>query len=250
MWQKLAAVLVMIVSAIGFLLCLAILLGAWLFNEPATQAITETLDVVDGYLSVAEETIDQVDSRLVEIQSNLDALANISPERVAEARESVAQKVGPAVTQVKGAVDGLQSTIAAAGQMLDQLERLPGLRTSSFGDELQNLDQRIAEMSDKFNDLTTALANQDFDGARIMEAASAMSAQLAQVHTALEAFIARINSVRASLVPARAAVPEQLDTASIIVMIVVLLLGAGQVSLFIHGLNWFRMEDPQFTALE
>ena len=40
MLRKIGAVLVMILAAVGTLLCLAVLFGAWYVNEPTTAAVT------------------------------------------------------------------------------------------------------------------------------------------------------------------------------------------------------------------
>lgn len=97
MWRKPAAILVMILSVIGFLICLATAVGAWVLNQPATAAITNSLDAADEYLNVAGQTTEQVDNRLSQVQSIVQSLAETDPEQAAEARAMLEQRVGPVV---------------------------------------------------------------------------------------------------------------------------------------------------------
>jgi hypothetical protein len=82
--RKLAAIIVMILSIVGFLLCVGGIFGAWAVNEPATQGIVTALDAANQFLGVADntsgvasQTVGDVSARLAEIQS---AAADLSPE--------------------------------------------------------------------------------------------------------------------------------------------------------------------------
>jgi hypothetical protein len=81
MIRKLASILVMILGAAGCLLCLAILIGAWVINEPATVAVTGALEMVEGYLNLAGETTGQLESNLEMVQGRRgDAYRNADPK--------------------------------------------------------------------------------------------------------------------------------------------------------------------------
>lgn len=249
MWRKVAAVLVMVLSVIGVLICLAVVVGAWVLNEPATTAITTSLDTADDYVEVAEQATEQVDSRLSQVQSLIQSLTATAPERAAEARATVEQKVAPVVSQVQETITVIQSGIATANQLLTQFSRLPGVNVPSLSEQLGELNQRITQADSTLDTLTSALADKEFDSSKVSAAVNNLSARLAELRVTLDSVATRLASAHSTIATASSATPAAIDKISIVVSLLGLLLGAGQVSLFMQGLNWFRRPEPQPVAI-
>lgn len=246
MLRKIAAVLVMILSAIGCLLCLALLVGAWLVNEPATDAVTGALAMVDSYLGLAGQTTGQLESNLEVVQVRVEELSTAAPEQIAQLRETVAQEVIPPLTQVKSAVTTLRSGIVTVNEAVEQLNRLPGADVPTLSDELQSIDQRVDTIR---GELETITSTQEIDGSRLVAAADKVAEEIATARSTLDAWTARITEVRAGIASATATIPGLFDATTWTLTLLSLLFGAGQVSLFMYALRWFHTPPLPATTL-
>lgn len=237
MLRKIAAVLVMILSTIGCLVCLGVLVGAWLANEPATDAVTGSLAMVDGYLDLAAQTTGQLDSNLEVVHGKVEELSTAAPDQIAQLRETVAQEVTPRLTQVKSAVTTLRSGIVTVNEAVEQLNRLPGADVPTLSDELQSIDQRVETIK---GELETITSTQEIDGTRLVAAADKVSQEIEAARTSLDEWSTRITDMRATIASATATIPGLFDKVTWTLTLFSLLFGAGQVSLFMYALHWFR----------
>lgn len=247
-FKRILAVIVMILAAIGALLCLGGVIGAWAANEPVTNAITSTIDTLDGYVGLASQTTQLASDRIGglrgEIESVQQTAANVTPEQKAQlaerVRATVQQRFGPTVTSVRNAATTLSTGVVALNKSLESLNRLPGVTVPTLTDELQAVNERLDAVNSKVDALGATVSDANFDGARLNAAASAAASELQSLETTMNQWQSRLDAARASAANARSAVSSAIDLGSLVVTLLLLLFGAGQISLFAHALDWFR----------
>lgn len=240
MVRKVTAILLMALSVVGSLICAGALLGAWLVNEPTTNAAVGAFEAVDGYLGLAAQATTQVGAQLEDIQRSLADVGSLDPEQKAEVLATLAESAGPTVQRIDGTLTMLANGANALNQTLSQMDRLPGVTAPLLGDELQGVEQRIASMNSTFDELVQHASAADIDGEQLAVLVETISEELRAVEGILAVLAARLAVTRAATVSARDATPGIVDMTSFGVGTLFALLLAGQFSLFIHALNWFR----------
>lgn len=240
MLRKIGAIVVMILSAVGTLLCLVALVGAWVANDPTTEAVTDTLGTVDGYLALAAESAVQIQAELETVQTRVDSFASIAPDQVEVAQAAFVQEVTPILARVSNVASALSVGLNSVNETLTRLERLPGVDAPTFDAQVESLDANISVMASQLETISSTVSAQELDGERLVAAATAISQELANVQVKLQEWTTRISSARTANAAVTSATPGLLDLASWVVTLLFLLLGAGQVSLFLHALQWFR----------
>ena len=63
-FKRVVAVIVMVLSVVGIVLCLVEVLGAWAINTPVTNSVTKLLSGIENVLEVSEGALEQVNTRL------------------------------------------------------------------------------------------------------------------------------------------------------------------------------------------
>src|SRR4051812_7639225 len=58
--RRSGAALLLVCSALTAALCLGGIVGVWVINQPAKELVADTLDTIDGYLTLANQTIAQI----------------------------------------------------------------------------------------------------------------------------------------------------------------------------------------------
>jgi chromosome segregation ATPase len=246
--RKILAVIVMILAALGLVICIVGLIGAWVVNEPATQAVSGALDTVENYVSVADQTAQLVSGSLSDVQQDVnrvnEAVANITPEdraRVAaEIRQTVSEQIGPKVTRVRTTAAAVGDTIVKFNQTLESANRIPGVTVPTLSNELQAAGERIEEVESALEAVRSSIAETNLDGSKITAATAQVSNGLQKAQDALAQGQSRIQATSAAVATAKANVAGWFDLASLLASLFFILFGAGQVFLFIAALQWFR----------
>jgi hypothetical protein len=242
----------MLVSSLGFLLCLALGVGAWIVNEPATNAVIASLELADSYLALAEGAIARLDSELSKAEQTVAGFATTSQERGDQIQdrlhETLGREVIPMLEQAESSLDMIHRGLTAASQALAQIDRLPNVEAPPVADELQHLDQGVVEVNTKLDDVAVRLADIGPDGERIVAVTQAISDELTAARLTLASWTERTDAARAAGASAKASTPGLFDAISFGITLLALLLGAGQISLFLHVLQWFRAQGHDTTV--
>jgi predicted PurR-regulated permease PerM len=248
--RKIAAILVMILAVLGFLLCVGLLIGSWAANEPASQAVTGSLDMVEQYLNLADnattrtqETVGSLSQDLAQIEQTIDTMSDEDEDQVSvQIQATVANRLGPYVNLIEGTVNSLSSGVKAVNRTVTSMNRIPGASVPQIGDELDQAAQQLDAVSAGIDDLQASVSGADFDGTKAQNAAATASDSLSTLESTLAAWQSRIDATQQATSYVSANVPRWIDLTSTAVTLLAILFGAGQVALFVAGWNWFKDE--------
>jgi uncharacterized phage infection (PIP) family protein YhgE len=241
--RKIAAILVMILAVVGVLLCVGGLVGAWAVNQPATNAVTGLLGTASDYLGLASQATQTAGSTVSDVTQRLDALGQAATSLSADRKAQIDARVAE-ITQPIARISTLTATasqgLSSLDSTLNRLDRIPGLDVPQPQADLGGISTRLDAVSTKLDALHTTVNSAALDGQRVQGATTALSSELQGVQTELSRWSSGIGQRQAAIQSVSNRVPGLIDLASVAATLFVLLFGAGQVSLFIHALQWFR----------
>jgi hypothetical protein len=246
--RKIAAVIVMVLAALGFLACVVGLIGVWATNTPVTNAATGVFGAVQDNLGVASNAVSTTSQFVGDIQSDVDrvnqAATDLKDKQRAVAATLLSKTIGdelPAkVARVRSTAGAISDTVVRFNDTLVSFNRIPGVAVPTLSDALQGVEQRIGTMQANVNDVKTAVDNALPDGARIIALTAAISSRLQEIQTRLGLAKTRIDSVVASVGAIKDRVPFWIDMGSVAASLWFILFGAGQFFLFRAARNWFK----------
>jgi peptidoglycan hydrolase CwlO-like protein len=245
MLRKILAVLLILCASVGLLLCVAGLLGVWVANTPLTDAITTTTAAGHEYLTTADETVTTIHEQVQRFQSEVDSLQASVPEMTAETRAAVTARINATVQPWLGEpVANLRTTLTtlAAGatslnSALESANRIPGVNLPTFTEELATAEQRLDEIRANVATLQAAAADLSIDGSRLEAALAAVAERLVAIDDLLVRLQSQVVAIDQALVAFGAAAPGWIDWGSVVLSLLAILFGAGQVSLIQRGVG-------------
>jgi hypothetical protein len=120
------------------------------------------------------------------------------------------------------------------------MDRVPGLAVPAPPPGLDVLETQLATLSANLAEFEETVASAEYDGARVARGAALLAEQAGNVETQLRGWVAELTATQQKVASTEAQVPGLIDLTSLGLTALMLLFGAGQVSLFIHALRWFR----------
>ncbi len=248
MFRKILWILVAIAAGAGLLLCIAGLIGVWVANSPLTEAITATSDTAESYLTLAGNTTTTAGSELADLRTQLEAIgarmegmtAETRSAAVAEATTAFEQRFGPTISTLRTTFATVRTGIVALNQSLESANRIPGVTVPTLTDELQVAEQRIDTLEGTFSEIQSALTDANVDGSRLKSLIAAASAEVASIEQVVNQWNSQIAVVAARITSAAAAAPGIVDLTSVVLSLLFVLFGAGQVSLLLRAIDAVR----------
>src|SRR4029078_873672 len=92
MLQRIFAVIVMILSVIGAIFCVAGILGAWLAPIPIKAVANGSLDTVNGYVTLASQSTQNASDRVAGVRTDIQDAQQRVQDSTPEQREAVRQQ--------------------------------------------------------------------------------------------------------------------------------------------------------------
>lgn len=247
-FKKVLTFLVMLLAALGVALCVAGVIGAWALNAPAKAAATGALSTIEQYVGLAGQTLQVIDANVGEAKRRVDdvnaRLAGVTDETRAAFVESVRQQfdetVGPTMARASATARTVWQTANGVNETLITVNRLPGMSVPTFTSELEAAALRLEQANNTLTGLRTAVADPQFDASRVQAAATKASTELDGVQTQLAGVQANLLRVGTATTSAQMAVPGWINGLSVIITMLGVLFGAGQVALFQAARRWFQ----------
>ena len=151
--KKILAVLVMVLTVVGVLLCVVLLIGAWAVNTPLTNAATGSLLLVENYVGMAEQVTGQIDDNLEimlgELQGIETTLTEMDDDQKAQVSASIQTRLdnlfGPLLAKSKAVIDPLSKGATALNQTLRLRESPPGGRCSAHCRKIRPHQRAVGE---------------------------------------------------------------------------------------------------------
>jgi len=242
------AILVMILAVVGALVCLALLIGSWSANTPLTNAATGSLLLVENYVGMTEQVtgrvVDNLESMLGEVTEIETTLTGMDEDQEAQLSENIKGKLndrfGPLLTNSKNSIVTLSNGAEALNRTLTMANRLPGVALPPIVEELEPISQKLEEVSGQVEELQGAIAGANFDGSKVLVTVSNTGDRIEALEQELTRYEAGMERTLRASAEVRSRLPGWIDLMSVLISILAILFGAGQVSLFIHAWGWFK----------
>jgi hypothetical protein len=245
--------MVLLLSTVGVLCCLAAAIGVWIFYQHASQRvqnITARLDVGLERASVANQNAQR-------------AMANARAEVAKVGKEStdvggggersrgasralrtlIQQHVGPNLSDLRGRLATLSDAAVAVSTLLQSFQELPASRTGRIKpDELARWGDEAQQLSGTLRRLEASVGNGEkaTNSGEVAAATSEVDLILQKCQARTDLWQSDLDGAREDLRHLKAEILGWLTPAAIVGTILCLWVAAGQVSLFAHALRWCR----------
>lgn len=241
--RKILAVVVLILTVVGFLICAAGIFGAWYYNGPVKEAgdqalntVIKVMDMTDNLASQADSAINEVSVRVAAVE---EAAAGVADTRLASVVDRLSNLGAPIgrLSETTGAIgDGAQ----ALSDLLVAVNRLPMVDIAAPTESLETASARASAVSEGLASMEAAVSGAQLDGSRLTAAAQTVSAELDQLDDTLSRWQGALGASRQAAQNAQERLPLWVNLTSVALTALLVLFGAGQISLFVHGLGWLK----------
>jgi hypothetical protein len=237
----------MVLAVIGLLIALGGCIGAWSFKDDVTTAVVSGLDAAVKVAALGEKAtaqsslvIGQVGSGLSSVQSGLAQGVERRQENIAAVVSTANERYGPAVTRTVETVTATRDAIVAFNESLVAINRIPGIEVPTLTAELDAVQAQVDTVVTRIDGIRQTVADILPDGTPIQDAVGQTAAAAATASASLQDYSTRLGTAKEQATAASATAPRAINTLVWLLTLLLLLWAAGQVSLFIHALEWFR----------
>jgi len=251
--RRFGGAIVLLLSTVGVLCCVAGAIGVWIFNQQAShrvQNISEQLDAGLERASVANQNAQRaVGKARAEVakvgkeSTDLGGSGERSRGGSRALRTFIQQQVGPNLNDLSGRLATLSDAAVAVSTLLQSLQELPANRTRRIKpDQLERWGDEAQQLSEKLRRLEAAVGNGEkaTTSTEVAGATSEVDLILQKCQTRMDAWQSDLEAARDDLRQAKAEILGWLTPAAIVGTLMCLWMAAGQISLFAHALRWCR----------
>jgi hypothetical protein len=243
MLRKTAAILLMVLTIAGMVLCAAGIYGAWAVNGPVTDAITSVLGLVSTYTGMAVQTTETVTDAVGDVTTRLAEIEQTAASTRAEVRARLTARVdelGQPVARLSALARTAATGAEALNGTLDGMSRVPRLGVVGSDANLEGLSARLDNVATQLDALRASAAGGQIVGTPVQDAARNLAGELQLVESQLTTWSTRLAETQARLDTAQSRAPLLIDLVSLLGTGFFALFGAGQASLFRNAWGWFR----------
>lgn len=246
--RRSGAVLLLVLSVLGVALCLGGVVGVWVVHQPAKEAASDTLDTLDSYLTLANQTVEQVGERMTRLRATLDgarrelvAGGDVGRGAITARVAAAIQEASATLATLRNVLQALSTSVARVNQTLGHLARLPGVVPPTLPDDLPTLERSLSTIGDHVDTLGAAMSDVSLGLTSLTDGLGAVSGELQAMDARLGQWTSRLATARSAIASAKAAVSTAIDLASVGLTLLFVLFGAGQVSLCIQAWRWLHI---------
>jgi hypothetical protein len=258
--KRIAAVILMIVSIILTLLLVVGIVGVWVVRGEATHAVSALSQGVEQGLTITLDRLSRLDGQLVQVGTRTQELQQ-SAGRVGDnaaenqlvltaIQQTVGDELVPLIERIQESVSAVADLVRSANQSVQALNALPFVSIEVPGSEqLGKLSARSDELKTATQDLRaqvkqTSAAVMQKTIATITLSLQQIESALGEAHTVVTELTARLTSVQGLVPLAINRILSWINLAVWVLTVLMLLLGLGQASLFLHGYSLYTGRDP------
>jgi hypothetical protein len=253
--KRILAIVVIIISAVFIVACLAGVVFSWSINTPMTNALTGALTGVERVLTAADTGLERVNTRLVEAQSNIDTIeenVETAGETLSETSivyqvldRTVGDELFPKVEAAGDSIVAIRDTVVAFNATLESINQVPFVEVPTLTEELDTAaDQMEIVQSDV--EETRAELRAIREGAiskpvtAITDRTTRISDGLEATQTSLTGTQTNIDDNLESIAGIKARVPGLIDLVSLVFSFIFLWITFGQVGLIVLAWGTIR----------
>jgi hypothetical protein len=251
--RRLVGAIVLVLSAVGIVACLAAAVGVWWFEREAGQkveTISGRLEAGVGRLSSANQDVRRAleKARADVDQMNKQAAAvrgDREGDRAANrlVRRLIQEQVGSQLNNLDGRLATVADASVAVTSLLRSLQELPAGQSAGIKPEdLESAAQRSTELSAALKTLQDRVAQgEDAAAAReVADAAKEVEAVLERCEATVADWQSHLNAAQEELPRLKARVLRWLLLGSVVVTVLAAWFTLAQGSLFVHAWKWCR----------
>jgi hypothetical protein len=255
--KKVIGVILICITALGFLLSVFLLFQVWNFRQPVTESLQVGLDhtstlleTTDEGLFIIEQVVSNVYSSTLLLNDASQALAQTmqsTTDFMDSAGEFVGQDLMNTITNTQTALDSAQASAAVIDNVLSSIARVPllGLQydpatplNKAIGNVSSSLDPVQQSLEDFQTNLDTTIANVQSLTDQVNELdqkITVINKNLSDAQATIKNYRSQVASLKITIANAKNNMAAWITGLATILTIIILLLVILQVGLFLQG---------------
>jgi hypothetical protein len=246
--KKIAAAVLMLLAAIGLLVCVAGFIGVLAINAPLSNVVVETVGTIDGFFSSVDQTAGRIQDGLTllvgdvrQIQDLMNT-SDISDETVLRStmNQIAEDEIKPAVVTLTSTTGVISDGVAAFTSVVAAINQIPGVNLPTVSEELTTVDSRLGAFQTDLEAFQTQLSTSQDIKTRLLQPVNRLVEGLNQAEAKLVEGRSKIAALRTSLSSLQVRILGLIDLTSLLLASLSVLLGAGQILLIRQSWIWFK----------
>jgi hypothetical protein len=251
--RRFVGLIVLLLATVGFVGCIAGIVGIWTFRQKATakvEDISARVEVGLKRVSVAnlkvKNALKKARAEVAKVNMEANQLDADNPKQRLTThflRDFIRKNVGPNINDLGDRLTTVSDAALAVSSLLQSFEELPLAQSSRFDpDKVKRLAEVAAQLPEPLRKLEAVIGEGDDE-----PTAGDVGAAANEVDVVLQRCQATVNEWETDVDAAAQGVPRMEDEiltwlmrAAILVTVVGAWMALGQLSLLVHGWKWCR----------
>ncbi len=242
--------IIIVISILGILACLAGVVGSWVVNQRLTDRILSLLSGVQTQLTSAEGSLvnarDQLGTAKTALQSIHEAASQLgsNAEQNSPLLDKIStifnEKLGPVINSIQERFNPIKEAILSVNSKLEALNALTGLQLPTLTPQLNALNDRIQELNQAVQQLRASI--QEFKTGVVENLLTPFLAKLDQItnlvsnlEQSVNGFLDRTHNLQAAIQGLQVSLPKTIDLITILLTILLIWMILAQISLILVG---------------
>jgi hypothetical protein len=245
--------MVLVLSTIGFICCIAGVVGIWMFHQTAYAKVANVTDRLDSGLERAAVAHQKVQRALEQARVSVDEVSKESASvsgrdekrrRATSAlRKLVRQRVGPNINELGVRLDTLSDAATVFSSLLQSFQDFaPRHSVRIQPEKLEGWTDQMAQLSTTLRRLEAVVGDNDKEsnGREIAAASGAVDLALRRCQAKFEGWQSGLGAAREGVRSVKSETLGWLTLSGIVGTLLCLWVAVAQISLFAHALSWCR----------
>lgn len=245
--RKIGSGFLLVVAVVTFLLSATSVFGAWIAKVTVDQTSLAVLDLLEGYMGLASQTLTSIDGGLGEAQRTLATVRSGAQElREGDTRAArllqltVSDDLLPRLDRLTTGASQLEARLSSLNEQIERLNRMPLVDLPTVPPELASVAEAVGTVVAQAQELRAAAASLDF--ARVATLSGQLETRLSDTRATVSAANQRVTNLQASLSDLRTALTFWSSIGAGFLSVLMFVFALGQASLAAHAWGWLRAE--------
>ena len=246
-FKRVLAWSLILISVVGILVCSLGMIGSWLVNQPATDAILKLLAGADAALLRVEASLTTASTQLEAANSAISTARQAAAELgdrfeknspiLDRVERALQDSLIPAVGRIRAAFLQVQERILVINNTIEALNALPGIQLPTLILQLQALNEQVELISSTAQQVQQNIS--DFKAGVVdrlepfREKTDSIAVFLKGLEQDVNTYLQQVHTLQSNLEDLQKSIPTTIDTISILVTLLFAWLILAQVSLLV-----------------
>jgi hypothetical protein len=253
--KRILAWITVVIAVIGILACLAGVIGSWAVNERLTNGILSLLSGVQVQLASIEDLLIRAGDHLQTTNEALQSIQEAASQLGTRIEENTPildritgvfnERLLPSINTVREIFRPIREGVVAVNNSLEALNALPGVDLPTLTNQLEALDQQIAEVALAVEQLQGNIADLRAGVVEnvlvpFLERIEGITGTVTALLENVNAYIGQLDNLQAAVTNLQARIPGTIDLISFVLSIVFIWLALAQTSLVLVAWLYLR----------